>query len=389
MLIQSRDEIRLALYVHLPWCVRKCPYCDFNSHVVPTSGIPVQTYLDALCADLEFAAHGCVGRPVHSVFFGGGTPSLFPPQAVGQFLRRARELLDFAADVEITLEANPGTIEHGRFAEYMAAGVTRYSLGAQSFDDDALAALGRIHAADHIAAAVEELRAAGAINFNLDLMYALPQQTLAGALEDIERAIDLGPTHISHYQLTLEPDTPFAKHPPPLPGDDAAWEMQLACQERLAAHGYEQYEISAYARAGWQCAHNLNYWRFGDYLGVGAGAHGKCTDLATGRITRTGRLRHPAAYLAAREPAQRIAETREVRDEEVPFEFALNALRLTEGFSAAQFEICTRRSSVLIAETVEAAVKRGLLVPRPAGGWVPTPLGHRFLNDLQTLFLPS
>lgn len=388
MLSQLHGEIGLALYVHLPWCVRKCPYCDFNSHVVPAAGIPMQAYLDALYADLEFAVQGCAGRTVHAVFFGGGTPSLFPAQAVGQFLRRARELLSFAPDVEISLEANPGTIERGRFAEYLAAGVNRYSLGAQSFDDAALAALGRIHSADHIGAAVAELRAAGAENFNLDLMYALPQQTLAGALEDVERAIDLGPSHISHYQLTLEPDTPFAKHPPPLPEDEAAWDMQLACQERLAAAGYAQYEISAYALAGRKCEHNLNYWRFGDYLGVGAGAHGKLTELATGRITRTARVRHPAAYLAAREPAQRIAETREVRDEELPFEFALNVLRLTEGFSAAQFEICTRRSSVLIARTVEAALKRGLLTPRTGGGWVPTPLGHRFLNDLQTLFLP-
>ena len=293
-------QIPLALYVHLPWCVRKCPYCDFNSHAVPAGGIAEQAYVTALQRDLEHAATGAAGREIVSVFFGGGTPSLFSPAAIGRVLEHARGLLPFAADVEITLEANPGTVEHGRFSEYAAAGVNRVSLGAQSFDDERLAVLGRIHGANDTARAVDELRAAGIDNFNLDLMYALPGQDLRGALADLERAIELGPTHLSHYQLTLEPDTPFAKRPPPrLPDDELAWTMQLECQARLAAAGFEQYEVSAYAQRGRRCRHNLVYWGYGDYLGVGAGAHGKLTLVTTGEIERTVRVRHPAAYLAA------------------------------------------------------------------------------------------
>jgi oxygen-independent coproporphyrinogen-3 oxidase len=382
-------EPPLALYVHLPWCVRKCPYCDFVSHAVPSAGVPHEAYVDALLEDLELAAADCAGREIVSVFFGGGTPSLFAPGAIGRVLRHAGEVLALAPGAEVTLEANPGAVERGRFADYAAAGVNRVSLGAQSFDDRSLELLGRIHASGEIDAAVADLRSAGIVNFNLDLMYGLPQQTLAGALRDLERAIDLGPTHISHYQLTLEPGTPFARRPPPLPDDDASFAMQLACQERLAIAGFAQYEVSAYAQPSRQCAHNLNYWRHGDYLGVGAGAHGKLTLAAAGRIVRTVRVRHPAAYLSAGTAAGRIAQTSDVAPRDRPFEFCLNALRLLEGFDAAQFERRTGLPVSAIERPLAAASERGLVAQRPGGGWMPTALGSRFLNDLQTLFLPD
>ena len=382
-------DVPLALYVHLPWCVRKCPYCDFNSHALPSAGIPQQPYVAALLDDLAFAARDCADRELVSVFFGGGTPSLFSPDSVAQVLRGARDLLPFAANAEVTLEANPGTLERGRFADYAAAGVNRVSLGAQSFDDGKLEQLGRIHAGREIEAAVADLRAAGMANFNLDLMYALPQQTLGEALHDVERAIELAPAQVSHYQLTLEAGTPFARHPPSLPDDEAAYDMQLACQERLAAAGYAQYEVSAYARPERRCAHNLNYWQYGDYLGIGAGAHGKLTALESGRIERTARVRHPSGYLAADSAAGRVAETLAVGPGDRPFEFALNALRLLDGFDWLLFESRTGLSRRALDRPVATAVARGLLEERPAGGCRPTPLGARFLNDLQRLFLPE
>jgi oxygen-independent coproporphyrinogen-3 oxidase len=297
-------------------------------------------------------------------------------------------LLPFAADVEITLEANPGTVEHGRFSEYAAAGVNRVSVGAQSFDDERLAALGRIHGAHDTARAVDELRAAGIDNFNLDLMYALPGQDVPGAVADLERAIELGPAHISHYQLTLEPDTPFARRPPPrLPDDEAAWTMQVECQARLAAAGFEQYEVSGYAQRGRRCRHNLGYWEFGDYLGVGAGAHGKLTQVGTGKVERTVRVRHPAAYLAAAAPGERLSELRTVPESDLPFEFALNALRLLEGFTARQFETRTGLPRSTLQASIQRAEERGLLVSRD-DRWQPTARGRQFLNDLQGLFLP-
>jgi oxygen-independent coproporphyrinogen-3 oxidase len=379
----------LALYVHLPWCVRKCPYCDFNSHVVPAAGLPERAYLAALLDDLEFAARDCAGRELVSVFFGGGTPSLFAAQSVDRVLERAGRLFRAVPDLEVTLEANPGTVERGRFADYRAAGVTRVSLGAQSFDDDRLAALGRIHTSRETLAAVAELRAAGLENFNLDLMYALPSQTLQGALDDLEQALQLEPAHVSHYQLTLEPGTAFERRPPPLPDDEAAFAMQGACESRLAAAGFGQYEVSAYAAAGRECRHNLNYWRFGDYLGIGAGAHGKLTDPVAGTVLRTARVRQPGRYLAADTPAARLEESRRVAPAELGFEFFLNALRLVGGFDATLFESRTGLSWVSVAGPVAAAESRGLLRPGPTGRWTPTPLGRRFLNDLQALFLPD
>jgi oxygen-independent coproporphyrinogen-3 oxidase len=378
----------LALYVHLPWCVRKCPYCDFNSHVVPAAGLPERAYLAALLDDLEFAALDCAGRELVSVFFGGGTPSLFAAESVGRLLERAGRLFRKAADLEVTLEANPGTVERGRFADYRAAGVTRVSLGAQSFDDGCLAALGRIHSSRETLAAVAELRAAGLDNFNLDLMYALPEQTLEGALADLDQALRLEPTHLSHYQLTLEPGTVFERRPPALPDDEAAYEMQAACELRLAAAGFRQYEVSAYATAGRECRHNLNYWRFGDYVGIGAGAHGKLTDPVAGTVVRTARVRQPARYLAAGAPAGRLEESRPVAVDELAFEFFLNALRLLEGFDAALFESRTGLSWDSVAGLVAAAEAKGLLQAGLLDHWAPTPLGRRFLNDLQALFLP-
>jgi putative oxygen-independent coproporphyrinogen III oxidase len=382
------QQIPLALYVHLPWCVRKCPYCDFNSHAVPAAGMPEQSYLDALLRDLEHAATDVQGRQIVSVFFGGGTPSLFSARAIARLLSHARAVLPFAAATEVTLEANPGTIERGRFTDYAAAGVTRVSLGAQSFDERKLAVLGRIHSAGDIDRAVADLNAAGLGNFNLDLMYALPGQTPDEALRDVACAVALAPTHISHYQLTLEPGTPFARHPPAdLPDEDTSFEMQLACQAYLADKGYEQYEVSAYARTGRRCEHNLVYWRFGDYLGIGAGAHGKVTQL-DGTIVRTVRARHPAAYLGAPSAAARVSEVRTLLDADLPFEYCLNTLRLVEGFTDAAFEQATGLSASVLERPMAQGLARGL-VQRQGQGWVASPLGRQFLNQLQALFLPA
>jgi putative oxygen-independent coproporphyrinogen III oxidase len=385
----KRSAPPLALYVHLPWCVRKCPYCDFNSHPVPVAGLPERAYLAALLDDLEFAAQGCEGRELVSVFFGGGTPSLFAAESVGRVLEQANRLFGAAPALEVTLEANPGTVERGRFADYRAAGVTRVSLGAQSFDDDRLAALGRIHSSRETLAAVAELRTAGLDNFNLDLMYALPEQTPAGALADLEQALRLEPAHLSHYQLTLEPGTAFERRPPPLPDEDAAFAMQGASELRLAEAGLRQYEVSAYAKVGRECRHNLNYWSFGDYLGIGAGAHGKLTDPVGGSVLRTARVRQPARYLAARTPAGRVEESRRVSADDLGFEFFLNALRLVDGFDAAQFESRTGLAWASVAAAVAVAESKGLLRAGTPGRWVPTVLGRRFLNDLQALFLPA
>jgi oxygen-independent coproporphyrinogen-3 oxidase len=379
----------LSLYVHLPWCVRKCPYCDFNSHAVPARGVPEAAYLEALLDDLDYAARDGEGRPLVSIFFGGGTPSLFSADSIGRIVERAVRRLDAVGDLEVTLEANPGTVEHGRFAAYRDAGVNRVSLGAQSFNDRHLGALGRIHARGETLAAVDELRSARLDNFNLDLMYALPEQSLDEALADLEQAIALGPAHVSHYQLALEPGTAFERRPPRLPDDDEAFAMQVAAQARLAAAGFVQYEVSAYARPGRECRHNLNYWRFGDYLGIGAGAHGKLTDVARGCVVRTARVKQPGRYLAATRPEERVDESREVGVVDLAFEFCLNALRLREGFDAGLFEQRTGLSWKSVEAAVAEAVAKGLLAVDPGGRWAPTELGLRFLNDLQAIFLPS
>jgi putative oxygen-independent coproporphyrinogen III oxidase len=374
----------LALYVHFPWCVRKCPYCDFNSYTL-NGALAQEPYLERLARDIEAQAPQVSGRELVSVFLGGGTPSLFSAEAIGRVLQTARRHLTWSADVEVTLEANPGTIERGRFAEYRAAGVTRVSLGAQTFDAATLKTLGRIHSADETRRAAGELHAAGLANFNLDLMYALPGQDAAGAQADVVEALALEPAHVSHYQLTLEPGTVFAARPPPLPDEDAAAEMLLACGERLQAAGLAQYEVSAYAHAGRQCRHNLNYWSFGDYLGVGAGAHGKLTFADRGQIMRTVQPREPRRYLAAADAAL----TRHViATEELPFEFMLNALRLPEGFTWQSFRERTGLEYRAISAPVAALTARGLVEPT-ATGCRPSALGLRFLNDLLLEFMPE
>lgn len=377
----------LSLYVHMPWCVRKCPYCDFNSHGV--RGTPAYAdYVDALLADLDADLRdfgmALDGRPIATVFFGGGTPSLFAPELVGRFLDGARERLPFAADAEITLETNPGTVEHGRFDGYLAAGVNRISFGVQSFDNDKLRRLGRIHSAGEAADAVRQAQDAGIGNINIDLMYALPEQTLAGALDDVERALALAPTHVSHYQLTLEPNTAFAANPPPLPDDDAAWAIQEACEARLGEAGYGQYEVSAYAMPGRRCAHNLNYWRFGDYLGIGAGAHGKISD-ANG-VRRRWKTRLPAAYLASAGQPARIGGDNLVALDDLPFEYMLNALRLVDGVPMADFTERTGLSQAVIAPAMAACVAKGWLV-QDAATLKTTALGQRFLNDVIEAFM--
>jgi putative oxygen-independent coproporphyrinogen III oxidase len=376
----------LSLYVHLPWCVRKCPYCDFNSHEA-RGPLPFEAYVDALLADLDQDLPLVWGRTVHTVFFGGGTPSLFPADAIDRFLQQASARLRFAPDAEITLETNPGTAEHGRFGDYRRAGVNRISFGIQSFDDGCLQRLGRIHDGAQAEAAVKLAQDAGIDNLNLDLMYALPGQSLAMAGADVERAVALQPAHLSHYQLTLEPNTVFAARPPAgLPDEDLAWDMQEHCQAALAAAGYAQYEVSAYARPGRQCAHNLNYWRFGDYLGVGAGAHGKLTLGSEQAILRRWKLKHPAAWLAAAGSAAAIGGEERIAPQHRPFEFMLNALRLVDGFTGALFAARTGLPLEAIAGTLADAQTRGWL-QREADRWWPTALGMRFGNDLIASFL--
>jgi len=373
----------LALYVHFPWCVRKCPYCDFNSYTLHGE-LEERRYIEALQRDLAAQAPEAAGREVRSIFFGGGTPSLFSPRAIADFLESARRQLALADDLEVTLEANPGTIERGRFAEYRAAGVNRISLGAQSFDDERLAALGRIHSAAETRNAAAELHAAGLDDFNIDLMYGLPGQDVGAALRDVEEALALGPTHLSHYQLTIEAGTVYAGRPPVLPDDDATDAMLDACRARLEQAGYEQYEVSAYAVAGRRCRHNLNYWSFGDYLGVGAGAHGKLSLPQAAQVVRTTQVREPRRYLSS---AGHGTFTRTpVAADELPFEFMLNALRLVAGFEVRTFTERTGLPWEAVAGTMADLVGEGLIA---ASGtcYRASPLGLRFLNDVLLRFV--
>ena len=372
----------LSLYVHIPWCVRKCPYCDFNSHEA-RGDVPQDAYVDALLADLERALPGIWGRKVHTVFIGGGTPSLFDAAAIDTLLGGIRARVPLVPGAEVTLEANPGTFERNRFAGYFAAGVNRLSLGVQSFDARQLAALGRIHDADEARRAAETaLMIFG--NVNLDLMYALPRQTVDEALRDAATAIGFGTPHLSFYQLTLEPNTLFHRHPPPLPDADAAADIEDAVHEALARAGYARYETSAFARPGSECRHNRNYWQFGDYLGIGAGAHSKLS--FPDRIERELRWKQPRQYLEQSARGEPIQERTPVSREEVGFEFMLNALRLTAGVPSSTFQERTGYPLAIIARPIEEAVRRGLLDPDPQ--WLrPTELGRRFLTDLQALFL--
>jgi oxygen-independent coproporphyrinogen-3 oxidase len=377
----------LSLYVHLPWCARKCPYCDFNSHEL-RDGIPEAAYVDALIADLEQELPEVWGRPVETVFIGGGTPSLFSSEAIDRLLSQLRARLPLPAHAEITMEANPGSAEAAKFAELRTIGINRLSIGVQSFNDDMLQRLGRIHGAAEAIAAAEAAHAAGFEEINLDLMYGLPMQDIAQALADLEQAIALRPTHLSHYQLTLEPNTRFAHAPPPLPDHDALWAMQQACQDRLGAAGYEQYEVSAYARAGHRCHHNLNYWLFGDYLGIGAGAHGKLSNAMTQRILRRSKVRHPRDYLAKAAGPDRIAEQHALSRREAGFEFMLNALRLNDGFPVALFAQHAGQPLTVVEGPLRLAEEKGL-IERDLHRIRPTELGRRFLNDLTALFLPE
>ncbi|HEY5324372.1 MAG TPA: radical SAM family heme chaperone HemW [Caldimonas sp.] len=377
----------LSLYVHLPWCLKKCPYCDFNSHAVrgALEELPQRRYVDALVADLEAALPFVWGRRVHTIFIGGGTPSLFAPEEIERLLASIRARLPLEPGCEITLEANPGTFERERFHAFRAAGVNRLSIGVQSFDDARLAALGRVHDAAQARAAIVEAKDAFE-TFNIDLMYALPGQTLAECEADLDAALAFAPPHLSVYQLTIEPNTYFAKYPPPLPDDDLASAMLDRITETTAGAGLERYEVSAYARPGHRARHNLNYWEFGDYLGIGAGAHGKLS--FPHRVVRQVRLRDPAAYLAGAEAGAAIASENEVARAELAFEFMLNALRLRDGFELARFAERTGLPLSAIARPLEEAERRGL-VARDLHHVRPTERGFDFLNDLLELFLPT
>jgi len=375
----------LSVYVHLPWCLKKCPYCDFNSHEIRTGEMPEQRYLDALVADIESALPLIWGRPVHSVFIGGGTPSLFSPQAIDRLLGDLRARLRLEPDCEITLEANPGTFEKDRFRAFRSAGVTRLSVGVQSFNDAHLQSLGRVHDRAQAIAALEEAILAFD-TFNLDLMYALPGQTMEQLEEDMVQALALMPPHLSVYHLTIEPNTYFAKFPPRVPDDDMAYAMLDRITEMTAGAGMDRYEVSAYAKAGHRCWHNLNYWQFGDYLGIGAGAHSKIS--FPHRVVRQVRYREPRLYMDNALAGQPLAQDDEVARADLPFEFMLNALRLREGFELAQFTQRTGLSLSAIEQPLQEAERRGL-IERDLVRVRPTERGFDFLSDLQALFLAA
>ncbi|HTR00126.1 MAG TPA: radical SAM family heme chaperone HemW [Candidatus Acidoferrum sp.] len=379
------NAIPLSLYVHVPWCVRKCPYCDFNSHAAPTA-LPEAEYVDALLKDLALDSRYAQGRQLQTIFIGGGTPSLFSAQSYERLLRGIDQLVPFAADIEITLEANPGTFEQQKFHDYRSAGIDRLSIGIQSFDDAHLQRLGRIHGRDEALRAAAIARQAGFDNFNLDLMFGLPEQSEAQALADLRTAIDCGPSHLSWYQLTIEPNTEFYRRPPTLPPDDAIADLQQHGIELMAQHGFQRYEISAYGQPGNQARHNLNYWRFGDYLGIGAGAHGKLTepgDDGALNIRRTRKTRMPAHYLAA---VAYTAESNTVPAAELPLEFMMNAMRLCEGVEASLLTERTGLSSTAIAAALRRLQHQGLM-QKSANRLEPTPLGLLHLNALLLEFM--
>jgi len=372
----------LALYVHIPWCVRKCPYCDFNSHEA-REPVPERRYIDALIADLEAALPLVWGRKVYTVFFGGGTPSVFSADGIERIIAAVRARIPLATDAEITLEANPGTFEAGKFRAFRAAGVNRLSIGIQSFNPRHLKALGRIHDDAQARAAIEIARQ-NFDNFNLDLMYGLPQQSVDEARADIEAALSFAPPHLSAYHLTLEPNTYFHRYPPPLPDDDTTAQMQQSVEDALAAAGYEHYETSAFAQPGRRARHNLNYWMFGDYLGVGAGAHSKLS--FADRIVRQMRYKQPKQYMESAAAGSAIQEQHDVAANEIGFEFMMNALRLNHGFASMLFEERTGMPLTAVLKELEAAEGRGLIT-RDELRIAPTALGRRFLNDLLQLFL--
>lgn len=377
----------LSLYIHIPWCVRKCPYCDFNSHQSPDV-LPEQVYIDALIRDLEREIPHVWGRTIQSIFIGGGTPSLFSAEAYDRLFSSIRALLPLSPHAEITLEANPGTFEAQRFADYRDLGINRLSIGIQSFNDQSLSELGRIHDSKQAIKAVETAHKVGFDNFNLDLMFGLPKQTEKTAQHDVETAIALEPSHISYYQLTLEPNTLFYQQPPTLPIEDTIIDWQISNQQRLAEAGYQQYEVSAYAKKNKQCRHNLNYWQFGDYIGIGAGAHGKISDAAKQSITRRSKQKQPQAYIdSAGSPAVNLTEET-IAETDLGFEFMLNALRLTDGFPTPLFYQHTGLAISHIDKVLQQAEQQGLL-ERDIHRIRPTERGQRYLNTLVELFLPK
>ena len=385
-LLQLNALPPLSLYVHLPWCIKKCPYCDFNSHEFREGADALSTqdaYINALFADLEASLPMVWGRSVQTVFLGGGTPSLFSPEAIDRLLSGIRARLRLAPDAEITMEANPGTFEKDRFRAFRQAGITRLSIGVQSFDNAHLKALGRVHDRDQALAAVTE--AAQVFDtFNLDLMYALPGQTLEGLTQDIQTALAFAPPHISIYHLTIEPNTVFAKFPPTLPEDDLAYDMMDRITELTLAQGLARYEVSAYAKAGHQCAHNLNYWQFGDYLGIGAGAHSKLSFAH--RVIRQVRYREPGLYMQQAIKGEPVTQSTEVSRQDLPFEFMLNALRLRGGFDLADYVDRTGQAMTSVQKGLQEAEKMGLIGRDLHRVW-PTEKGFDFLSDLQALFL--
>ena len=377
----------LSLYIHVPWCVRKCPYCDFNSHKSPDS-LPEQDYIDAIIRDLEQEIPSIWGRTVQTIFIGGGTPSLFSAGAYERLFSSLHALLPMSHNAEITLEANPGTFEQQRFADYKAIGINRLSIGVQSFNEQSLTALGRIHDGQQAIKAVETAHKVGFENFNLDLMFGLPHQTAKTAKEDIETAIALSPSHLSYYQLTIEPNTLFHQQPPTLPDDDPIIDWQIDSQQRMAKAGYRQYEVSAYAKDNQQCRHNINYWQFGDYLGIGAGAHGKISDAAKQSITRRSKQKQPQAYLSSAGSSDVILTNELIHTKDIGFEFMLNALRLTDGFPTLLFQQHTGLPISHIDKALQQAEQQGLIT------WdiqriCPTEKGQRYLNSLIELFLPE
>ncbi|OGT38330.1 MAG: YggW family oxidoreductase [Gammaproteobacteria bacterium RIFCSPHIGHO2_12_FULL_37_14] len=375
----------LGLYIHIPWCKQKCPYCDFNSHEAKDN-LPETLYIKSLSHELESHLELVRNRPIVSIFFGGGTPSLFSAHAIAQILDNIQQQLTLSSSIEITLEANPGTIDQVHFHNYRHAGINRLSLGIQSLQDEKLQALGRIHNSKQAMQAIAIAKTAGFDNFNLDLMYGLPQQSVEDALHDLNTALTFQPTHLSWYQLTIEPNTLFYHQRPTLPSDDLLWEMQLAGQAVIEQHGLQQYEVSAYALPKKQCMHNLNYWEFGDYLGIGAGAHSKITDSKTGTVMRFSQVKHPRDYLDARKHS--LQNKKMIEKDDLIFEFMLNALRLSNGIPLTLFTARTGIANQEIQPLLNQAKQRGLLLDTPSH-ICPTILGKRFLNDLIELFLPK
>ena len=377
----------LSLYIHIPWCVKKCPYCDFNSHKSPDL-LPENDYIDALIRDLEQEVPNIWGRNIKTVFIGGGTPSLFSAKAYDRLFSSLRALLPISHNAEITLEANPGTFEQERFADYLSLGINRLSIGIQSFNNDSLQALGRIHDGQQAIRAVQAAHKVGFENFNLDLMFGLPHQTEKTAREDIETAIALEPAHLSYYQLTIEPNTLFHKQPPTLPDDDPIFDWQIDSQHRLSKAGYTQYEVSAYAKNKRRCQHNLNYWQFGDYIGIGAGAHGKISDAAKQSITRRSKQKQPQAYISSAGTGESILTNEIITTRDIGFEFMLNALRLTDGFPTPLFYQHVGLPISHIDKALQKAEQQELVT------WdihriCPTEKGQRYLNSLIELFLPD